>query len=67
MSAQGVKKYSATYSYYQGISKHVCDRRDTYVNHLKCNFAIILRYKKLKFCFIPVEFESTDKFFKDFS
>ena len=25
------------------------DRRNTYVNHLKCNFAIILRHRKLQF------------------
>ena len=25
-------------------------RRDTYISHLKCNFAINLTYKKLKFC-----------------
>ena len=63
MSAQGVKKYSATYNYYS-----VTDTTHNYVNHLKCYPAIIVRYRKLKFCpwaFMPVEFESTDKIFID--
>ena len=38
--------------------------RDTYVNDLKCNFAVILSHRQLKFCpwgFRPLEFETADK------
>ena len=44
------------------------DRRDTYANYLKCNFAIILRHIKLKFCpwgFQACRIETTDKLFID--
>ena len=50
----------------QNIRYHKLVFRDTYVNHLKCNFAIILSHRQLKFClwgFRPLEFESTDKVF----